>query len=293
MRYAAEPRKAAPCRSGLLRPSGHVSLAVDGQNVRRRARRFNAAVRDVSWQASKWAAHAQVPEGEPPAGVYWASASAAKAALLIMAEAADERGYTILSVPTVAQRTQLSRSATIGAMRRLADQGLIERSVRYRNGDPGQGRTSDGVRLRMAPVQDLDGPPVQDLHEARPDAGPAPSKVRTLIVNEPINEPDSSSARGARKASAVGVPSSFPDETALTWAGQVFTADMVALDPADEAERFRDHHTAKGSRFVDWNAAWRTWVRNAVRFARERGAKSNIRHGGQQSELLHAMEVLK
>jgi hypothetical protein len=269
-------------------------LAVDGQNVRRRARRFNAVVRDVSWQASKWAAHARVPEGEAPAGVYWASVSAAKAALLIMAEAADEHGYTIIAVPTVAQRAQLSRSATIGAMRRLSDQGLIERSVRYRNGDPAQGRTSDGVRLRMGPVQDLDGPPVQDLDEARPDAGPASSKARTLIVNEPIIEPDSSQrARRLRMAPSVGVPTPFPDDAGLNWAGEAFRVAMTALDPAEEAERFRDHHTAKGSRFVDWNAAWRTWVRNAVRFAQERSARSNVNRGGPRSELLHALEALK
>jgi len=32
------------------------------------------------------------------------------------------------------------------------------------------------------------------------------------------------------------------------------------------AEQFRDHHTAKGSRFKDWGAAWRTWVGNHINF---------------------------
>lgn len=33
-----------------------------------------------------------------------------------------------------------------------------------------------------------------------------------------------------------------------------------------EAEQFRDHHTAKGSVMLDWDAAFRTWLRNAVKF---------------------------
>jgi hypothetical protein len=33
-----------------------------------------------------------------------------------------------------------------------------------------------------------------------------------------------------------------------------------------ELAKFVDHHAAKGSRFVDWDAALRTWLRNAVRF---------------------------
>ena len=35
-------------------------------------------------------------------------------------------------------------------------------------------------------------------------------------------------------------------------------------------EHFRDHHMAKGSVFVDWDAAWRTWCKNDLKF-----------HGGQ------------
>lgn len=34
-----------------------------------------------------------------------------------------------------------------------------------------------------------------------------------------------------------------------------------------EAEQFRDHHSARGSRFQDWDAAFRTWLRNAVKFS--------------------------
>lgn len=31
-------------------------------------------------------------------------------------------------------------------------------------------------------------------------------------------------------------------------------------------EQFKAHHRAKGSKFVDWEAAWRTWVLNQRKF---------------------------
>lgn len=31
---------------------------------------------------------------------------------------------------------------------------------------------------------------------------------------------------------------------------------------------FKDHHEANGNKFTNWNAAWRNWMRNSVKFAR-------------------------
>lgn len=40
------------------------------------------------------------------------------------------------------------------------------------------------------------------------------------------------------------------------------------LDCADEAAHFRDHHTAKGTTMADWDAAFRTWLKNAKKWGR-------------------------
>lgn len=37
---------------------------------------------------------------------------------------------------------------------------------------------------------------------------------------------------------------------------------------ASQLESFRAHHVAKGSRYVDWQQAWATWVNNDERFER-------------------------
>lgn len=39
-------------------------------------------------------------------------------------------------------------------------------------------------------------------------------------------------------------------------------------DPAREIDAFRDHHLAKGSMFLDWEAAFRTWLRRAPQFGK-------------------------
>ena len=49
------------------------------------------------------------------------------------------------------------------------------------------------------------------------------------------------------------------------------------------AEAFRDHHRARGNVMIDWSAAWRTWVRNEVKFSAGRNGSrstSSERPGG-------------
>lgn len=43
------------------------------------------------------------------------------------------------------------------------------------------------------------------------------------------------------------------------------------LDIAEELVSFTNWHTAKGSTFKDWQAAWRTWCDKAVEFGRAKG----------------------
>jgi hypothetical protein len=67
------------------------------------------------------------------------------------------------------------------------------------------------------------------------------------------------------------------------------TAFAVAgTTPAAEFERFRNHHTSKGSLMADWPAAWRTWCGRAQEFGGARAAsrrrsrwRSAISGGGE------------
>lgn len=73
------------------------------------------------------------------------------------------------------------------------------------------------------------------------------------------------------KAVKAGLPDDFPHAEAkaaavLFW--QKKSRPDLAAAVTDQAEQFRDHHAARGGKMLDWPAAWRTWVRNALEFTR-------------------------
>ncbi|WP_104401795.1 replication protein [Vibrio penaeicida] len=73
------------------------------------------------------------------------------------------------------------------------------------------------------------------------------------------------SARERPKKNTTQAPSDFTVTTELfNWANQ----NQIQTDLILETEKFLDYHRAKGSKFKDWTAAWRNWMRNSKRFAR-------------------------
>ena len=42
-----------------------------------------------------------------------------------------------------------------------------------------------------------------------------------------------------------------------------------------ETEQFIDYHTAKDSKMANWESAWRTWIRNSVKFSKTTFKKPN------------------
>lgn len=61
----------------------------------------------------------------------------------------------------------------------------------------------------------------------------------------------------------------LPDDFLLTPERQSMAvrARVPAVEVAAQFKAFVDYHHAHGSKMVDWNAAWRTWVNNYRRFA--------------------------
>jgi hypothetical protein len=74
----------------------------------------------------------------------------------------------------------------------------------------------------------------------------------------------------ASKVVRARIASMLPEDFTLTDARRQFALDGGITDAGLEFGHFKDHHRAKGSRFIDWDAAWRTWCRNAVKFAARR-----------------------
>ncbi len=106
-------------------------------------------------------------------------------------------------------------------------------------------------------VTESDGPECHRSDQIRSEE----IRGEEIRLGAPPAAPTPKPAR-ARKPPAARMPENWaprPQERAK--------AENLGLVADQELERFKDHHSAKGSVFVDWDAAFRTWLGNAQRFA--------------------------
>jgi hypothetical protein len=59
------------------------------------------------------------------------------------------------------------------------------------------------------------------------------------------------------------------------------------LDLVAERAQFEDHHRAKGSTMKDWDAAFRTWLRNAAKWSTP---DKKLRANGYQPEVVRYVD---
>ena len=79
-----------------------------------------------------------------------------------------------------------------------------------------------------------------------------------------------------RKRDYIELPDDFdPTPEMVSWAQKLGVRDIRW-----ETDSFKDYHLARGNVFKDWKAAWRTWMRNHVKF---NGVSDN--RGSQWSNL--------
>ncbi|QVJ03032.1 hypothetical protein KGD82_13440 [Nocardiopsis eucommiae] len=80
-----------------------------------------------------------------------------------------------------------------------------------------------------------------------------------------------------------------PENFVITDAMRAWAKERVPnVDIDFETEQFLDTHAAKGNKFLDWNRAWHTWMRNSRKFSEERqqGRRGNLRVvGGSRNDV--------
>lgn len=78
-----------------------------------------------------------------------------------------------------------------------------------------------------------------------------------------------------------------PSEKLLASAAEKYPGVNVM----SELEQFRDHHMSKGSKFKDWERAFQTWLRNAVKWAPKSKRERNFAKGIDLVAKYKAMEA--
>jgi hypothetical protein len=90
-------------------------------------------------------------------------------------------------------------------------------------------------------------------------APPTPAPTPTPSTITPI---------GADKSAKAKRSTQLPDDWQPNDGHLAFAAEN-RIDARAEAAQFADHHRARGSSMKDWDAAFRTWLRNAVKFRKD------------------------
>ena len=165
-----------------------------------------------------------------------------KLVLVVLADYADDNGYSFPSATTLARRASVSRSTLFRLLGELEDMGLLARE-RRRLGSGAS--TSNGYRLNPAPPCQIDTPP-------RVTGDTPPVSTVTPLIDPPSEPPVTTTARARQMP--VG----------MTWDnGHSLKALARGVDVEVEFAKFTDFHLSKGSRFVDWSRAFHTWLNNA------------------------------
>lgn len=107
---------------------------------------------------------------------------------------------------------------------------------------------------------------------ALPNECPDDASTATAIITE--EDTDVSSLAGAEKKTRKPrngdkhpMPEDWwPDEFGPDTKAGLIVAAWNCDQFAHQFEKFKSHHTARGNKFADWQAAWKTWVLNSKEF---------------------------
>ena len=112
---------------------------------------------------------------------------------------------------------------------------------------------------------------------------PEPVAITTRKARVTTRQPRDSDAQGGREGKGkegnelgAGAEnqrrSKLPKDFRPNDAG-LKAAEDAGFDVGVELSKFIDHHAATGSLFLDWQAAWRTWIRKATEFRAAKGGR--------------------
>lgn len=197
--------------------------------------------------------------------------------LLALADYANDQGECWPAVSSLAMRTCMSVRGVQTILRRLEADGWLAIEV-------GGGRKNCNMYRIKTPQLDAETPQLTALNPA----GAAPEPLRTL--KEPLREPlreEPPLDPPERKRRAVQLPEDWvPNDRNIQ---DAILRNFTGQEIDHEADQFKNHHIAKGSRYVDWDAAWRTWLGNARKFSDRRMAGPSHARGGRSGGSMAAI----
>lgn len=180
-----------------------------------------------------------------------------KLVLLKLADNSSDQGECWPSIQYIADQCEISKRSVINHIDELCNAGMLKKVSRK---GP-KGNSTNVYVLTLPSAGDAPGV-VQEMHVGSagdappPSAGDAPGISHSF---EPVKEPLDS------KKKSSSLPEGFspaPSHHKM--------AEEYGISLQEEFDKFIDHHLSKGSKFIDWNRALNTWLRNARGFQKSR-----------------------
>ncbi|MGX8902799.1 helix-turn-helix domain-containing protein [Citrobacter werkmanii] len=183
-----------------------------------------------------------------------------KLVLLKLADNASDQGECWPSYQYIADQCEISKRSVMSHIDDLCQSGLLKKV--FRKGTKGN---STNIYILTLPSAGDSLPSAGDSLGG--SAGAAPRISHSF---EPVNEPNSLSGRegfiseaakrriGISPGGEIPLPQMFkPNEEHIAMARE----KGVSIET--ELLNFKDYHTARGTMLLDWNSAFRVWIRNA------------------------------
>lgn len=198
--------------------------------------------------------------------------------LLAMADWSDDAGKCWPSIAQIVRKTRKGERTIQGAIKSLSDKGHLTRVE-----TPGKGCT-----YHLHPRSGC--APAKAALAQRSAETPAAAAPNTSVHIIPQKTSSSSGKRPKPKAPAMTlIPADFAP---VMRPGSITHATVDGWPPGrleDELEHFVDHHTVKATLSADWQASWRTWVKNSKKWEPRHGRdqrdyRSAAQRGGLSSD---------
>lgn len=191
-----------------------------------------------------------------------------KLVLLKLADNASDLGECWPSYQHIADQCEISKRSVMNHIEALCEAGLVRKE--YRPGPKGNSSNVYHLKLNGAGYS-----PGGSAGDSLPSAGDSPggsagAAPRTSHSFEPVNEPNSLSGRDGFVSEAAKARMGLPTGGGIPFPAQFKpSAEHIAMAAEKgvsietELLNFRDYHTARGTTLIDWNSAFRVWIRNA------------------------------
>lgn len=183
-----------------------------------------------------------------------------KIVLLKLADNASDQSECWPSYQYIADQCEISKRSVMSHIDDLCQSGLLKKV--FRKGPKGN---STNIYILTLPSAGDSLPSAGDSLGG--SAGAAPRISHSF---EPVNEPNSLSGRDGFVSEAAKARMGLPTGSGIPFPAQFKpSAEHVAMAAEKgvsietELLNFRDYHTARGTTLIDWNSAFRVWIRNA------------------------------